>query len=182
MSQLWLRSWSGTLMPIIAKCVSAVFHPIAPFRRMSEWKHRTVSEVSRFVGQSLRCCVCCTKFSTRTRLVAHLTDNRCRGRRQFSCGEIIRSGLVGEVSEQEFSRAHLQDRELRKQARKRGLTQPRALFPAKRMKIGASISAVAMSCTDDIPSNRLNWHAVPPAKRLRRKTPLDEVATGWVRR
>ena len=81
-----------------------------------------------------------------------------------------------------YSRAHLQDRELRKQARKRGLTQPRALFPAKRMKIGASISAVAMSCTDDIPSNRLNWHAVPPAKRLRRKTPLDEVATGWVRR
>ena len=145
-------------------------------------KHRNVSDVSRFVGISRRCCVCCTQFSTRTRLVAHLTDNRRRGRRAFTCRDVLRSGFVKEVNEQEFKSAHLHDRELRRQARKRGHTQPHALYPAKRLKVGACCGSVAMSCTEDIPSNRLDWLAVPPAKRLRRKTSLDEIITDWVHR
>ena len=143
-------------------------------------KHNKVSDVSRFVGQSLRCCVCRTLFSTRTRLVAHLSDKRCRGSRSFNCRDVLQSGFVQQACEQEFTQAHLSDRDLRKQARKRGLTQPHAIFPAKRAKHGASISSVAMASTDDIPSNSFDWHNLPPAKRLRFKTPVETVMSHWI--
>ena len=86
------------------------------------------------------------------------------------------------VAEQEFSEACAADRELRTQVRKRGLTQPRCEVPAKRLRTGASISASAMACTDGAPSNMLDLRNVPPAKRLRVETSLDDVMSAWCKK
>ena len=145
-------------------------------------KHRTFSEPARFVGRSLRCPICFTKFTNRPRLVAHLVDKRSRGKKEFTCNAVLCAGFVKPADEQEFSEVCLADRILRKEARKRGLTQPRADTTAKRLRVGSSVSAAALACVDDKPSNMLAWSEVPPAKRLRRKTSLDTIMSHWISR
>ena len=145
-----------------------------------------VSDVARFVCSSLRCCVCSCLFSTRSRLVARLSETRNRGRRKFTCRDaVLNSGLVSPVTPAEFESAHQADRQLRKDARKRGHTQPLAIRPAKRLKVCSSISASAAQAWEtlaqsELPTNRLEWKSVPPAKRLRGKTSLDVVIAQWL--
>ena len=143
-------------------------------------KHSRFSNVSKYVGKSLRCCVCGQTFSTRPRLIAHLSDRRSRGRKVFTCNAVLTTGLVSPVCEHEFAEACLADKGLRKEARKRGLTQPCTVFHAKRIKIGATIASSALLATEDVPSNMLIWCNVHPKKRLRTKTSLDGVVAQWI--
>ena len=146
-------------------------------------KHAKVSDDSHSAGKSRRCCVCSTLFSSRTRLVAHLSDKRCRGQRAFNCRQVVMSsGFVRRVDKDEYEETHKRDRHSRTQARKRGHTQPLSICPAKRAKPGSTFLMAARECanTDELPSNHLDWERLPPAKRLRGKTPIDIVMSQWI--
>ena len=144
-------------------------------------KHQKVSDISGFVCKSLKCCVCSSPFSMRTRLIAHLTDKRCRGKRMFNCRDVvIKSGFIKPADKQEFIEAHEVDRRSRTQARKRGHTQPLSLLPAKRLKRGMTMSSASSECTVDIPTNVFDWRSLPPAKRLRGKTTIETVMSQWI--
>ena len=144
-------------------------------------KHEAVSGVSAYVGKSRRCCVCSTLFSSRTRLMAHLTDKRLRGSRKFNCRQVVlNSGFIEKVDVGEYHEAHLQDRNSRRNARKRGHSQPLSLFPAKRAKAGTSMAMASNECRDEFPSNLFDWRRLPPAKRLCKKTSLDDVMSHWI--
>ena len=163
------------------------FHSAKAVAAHKRKKHDGVSVVTKFVGRSLFCPVCACRFGSRTRLIAHLSEHRNRGRRQFTCRALLRSGMLAPVPEQEHRAVHAEDRRNRKRARQSGHTQPLAPFTAKRQRIGGSISKQAMSVweslsTDEvIPTNRLEWRTFPPLKRLRSKTNLDLVAGAWAR-
>ena len=107
-------------------------------------------------------------FSCRTRLIAHLSDKRLRGSREFNCRQVVLlSGFVVPVQDHEYLDAHLQDRECRKSARKRGHSQPLSFFCVKRAKVSMTLAESARRCIEDdheVPSNFLDWSIVPPAK------------------
>ena len=91
------------------------------------------------------------------------------------------------VPEEEHGKAREADRQLRKRARRAGHIQPLAIFAAKRQKIGHQVSQLALSTWDslrqsaEIPVNRLDRRPLPPPKRLRAKTMLDQIAGEWTR-
>ena len=147
-------------------------------------KHEKISDVSRVVGKSRRCCVCSTLFSIMTRLIAHLSDKRSRGSRGFNCRQVVvASGFVEPVDDHEYQDAHLQDRASRRTARKRGHSQPLSLFCVKRAKTGMSMADASRQCIDgddEVPSNMFNWFSLPPAKRLRHKTSSELVMSQWI--
>ena len=147
-------------------------------------RHVKVADISRYVGMSRRCCVCVTLFSTRTRLIAHLSDKRLRGSRVYNCRHVVlSSGFIEPVKEDEYQDAHMLDRENRKTARKRGHSQPLSTFCVKRAKIGMTMAECMKRCTennDEVPSNFLEWSTVPPNKRVRYKSSADFVMAQWV--
>ena len=127
------------MQPGTAFYVSAVsFSPYRSFRlhallqKKQKKKHTSVSDVARFVRKSPRCYVCSTAFSTRPKLLAHLSESRSKGQRKSKCDGVVRSGLVAPVPDAEFREAHEADRKARGLVRKRGHTQPLCTVPAKR--------------------------------------------------
>ena len=134
-------------------------------------------------GASAVCPVCSMQFSSRTRLQAHITESRVRGSRLINCGCVIRAGLVEPAESVSLAKAVLSDREARREARKRGMTQPRSVVHAKRLRIGGSLALAASSAhaerqkrdPESIPANALDWLDIKPAKRLRAKTSVDQM-------
>ena len=122
-------------------------------------------------------------FSSRTRLVAHLAETRARGKRLLTCGAVVRAGLVAQISPEEIAAASRQDRLARSDSRKRGHTQPPAIWPAKRLCSGGTLAVAAAqaqkrlrdSCADLVPRNAVDWQALKPTKRIRGKTNLDSL-------
>ena len=145
-----------------------------------------VSDISKYVGKSRRCCVCAILFSIRTRLIAHLSDKRLRGSRVYNCRSVIlSSGFIAPVNDHEYQDAHLQDRESRNMALKHGHSQPLSTFCVKRAKVGMTMAQCMKRCTDnndEVPSNFLDWSLVhvPPKKRVRYKSSPDSVMAQWV--
>ena len=105
--------------------------------------HDTTCPTAKFLGDSSVCPVCSVQFSSRARLQAHISETRIRGARLINCGCVIRAGLVKPAGSDCFAKASLADREARKVARKRGMTQPRSEVHAKRLRIGGSLALVA---------------------------------------
>ena len=70
-----------------------------------------------------QCMLCLKVFSTRLRLIAHLTETRQRGP-IAPCG--LRLGCVAPLPAREVARLDELDREARRAARRKGLTQPRS--------------------------------------------------------
>ena len=146
-------------------------------------KHTKCSDTARFIGMAPVCPVCCIRFSTRTRLLAHLSETRSRGKRSATCGSVVRAGLVRKVSDEIFSRATECDRVARSKARKRGCTQPLAAWPAKRLKCGGSLVAAACEARKRLldldpsllPANAVQWELLKPTKRLKKNTNLDDL-------
>ena len=144
-------------------------------------KHHQCSDTSRVVGVDPVCPVCMTRFSSRTRLLAHLAETRVRGKRVLTCGTVVRAGLVAHISPDDLATARLQDRHARSDSRKRGHTQPLASWPAKRLCSGGTLAAAAAQaqkrlreCLPElVPSNAVDWQALKPTKRIRGKTSLD---------
>ena len=145
-------------------------------------KHSRWSDCARAVGPSSCCPVCCMQFSSRTRLIAHLSEIRSRGKRIITCGGVVRAGSVREVPQEAFQKASRDDREARRKARKRGCTQPLSVWPAKRLRCGGSLAAAASEAQSRlrdrapelVPPNAAEWTQFRPVKRLRMKTSLDE--------
>ena len=102
-------------------------------------KHLARSDMSRFIGKSLTCPVCYGTFSSRPRLLAHVSEKRNRGLRRFSCHQVCCSGLVQPVCHLEFTEALESDKHIRTAAKRSGHTTPLSETLAKRPKTGTSI-------------------------------------------
>ena len=142
-------------------------------------RHGQRNPLQRYLGKTPRCPVCCSVFSSRTRLLAHVADHRTRGRRRLSCHAILTAGLVAPISCQELAEANEIDRDARKRARKRGHTQPLSLLPPKRQRHDLSFRESARQSLQhgNAPScsNALDWQSLRPTKRLRAKTSADAI-------
>jgi len=148
-------------------------------------KHKKLDSLTDFLGNSSRCPVCCVDFASRTRLVAHITDKRVRGKKPITCRQVLAAGLVTPISHDELTAARMHDRSDRRAAFKRGHSQPLAAGLTKR-KLGTIVPDITVSvqngrrlfsqmAADDPPSNMFDWSTVKPTKRLRCKAPLDLV-------
>ena len=95
----------------------------------------------------------------------------------------MRAGLVNIVLSEVLKKAAEGDREARRDARKRGSTQPLADWPAKRLRCGGSLVAAASdahkrlleSNPSLVPANVVQWGRLKPTKRLRVKTNADDL-------
>ena len=130
-------------------------------------KHKGRSECSKVLDDSGICPVCRLRFSSRTRLLAHVNDLRKRGAKKYVCGDLLRANLVAPVAQDTFHICLERDRLSRMQARKRGRTQPLSLAPPKRRR---SVSIVPpMRCIVEqstkyleplvAPANALKWES-----------------------
>ena len=106
-------------------------------------------------------------------MIAHLSDKRLRGSRDFSCGHVVvGSGSAKPIDEQEYQDAHESDRVSRRIARKRGHSQPLSSFLVKRSKAGISMAMALKQCIDaddEVPSNIFDWYSLPPCKEIEAK-------------
>ena len=181
----------GPLHLACSEC-SASFYTEKALLAHRRVKHEKHAKTAKYVGRCTLCPVCCTKFASRTRLVAHLAEQRARGQRGTTCGHVIRAGLVRLPSAEDFEHACESDRAKRAHARKRGKTQPLAEWPAKRLKTGGSLAnaaevarkkAIKNGLGDQLPTNILVWSELRPVKRLRTKVaPDDLLAAGQLTR
>ena len=115
-------------------------------------KHRMRNPLRVYLGAACICPACKVQYSTRTRLLAHVSEKRRRGKAS-TCHEALLSGMYDRLDDNEVQKLDDIDRQLRSAARKSGHTQPLAIAPAKRARRGPA-------CTDA-------WR---PAKRLYVKT------------
>ena len=147
-------------------------------------KHLARSDMSRFIGKSLTCPVCYGTFSSRPRLLAHVSEKRNRGLRRFSCHQVYCSGLVQPVCHLEFTEALESDKHIRTAAKRSGHTTPLSETLAKRPKTGTSIvdqqtaylkRAAEGSEVAALPLNAVALNMLPPKKRVRSKTSQDDV-------
>ena len=82
------------------------------------------------------CPVCACSFSTRSRTIAHLSEKRNRSNRvRQSCGQILLGRYYRPLPDDVVEGLDKKDAEQRASARRRGHTQPQALWVAKRGNI-----------------------------------------------
>ena len=99
---------------------------------------RVRNQPKQFLDDSCVCPVCKAFFSTRLRLISHISEKRKRGKAQITCNQVLLSGAFKPLPQKKLDELDAKDREARKQARRSGRTQPIALFPAKRSRVRAS--------------------------------------------
>ena len=92
-------------------------------------KHQARSKVKSWCGDDNRCCVCGLTFSTRLRLIAHLTDSRIRFGRQ-PCQRFL--NRFPQIPPEVCARLDQLDKQARLKAHRKGTTQPRSTAPPKR--------------------------------------------------
>ena len=149
-------------------------------------KHKVRSSLESYLPSSGVCPVCRLKFASRPRLLAHVSETRQRGRQRIRCRDLIQAGLVVPLDPADLQAARLSDNLLRKDAFKRGLTQPKSEMHAKRRAISSAVPPIcckrqhgfqyAEFISDGMPENAIWWEDIVPEKRLRTKTPLDVIA------
>ena len=99
------------------------FESVRALRTHQRFAHKQRSSRKAYAGEDGKCQICSVVFSTRLRLIAHLTDTRRRGQRS-PCG--LQLHLCDPLSPAEVERLDLLDTESRRKARRAGLTQPRS--------------------------------------------------------
>ena len=146
-------------------------------------QHGVINSFAPFLDASGTCPVCRLSFSSRTRLLAHVTDMRRRGKRKILCRDILGAGVVAPLSIAEQAKCAEQDRTARRVALKRGHTQPRSSRPVKRRAVPSTVpplrcemGAFEYSEGPSASANVFDWSSVRPLKRLRSKSSLDVVA------
>ena len=110
----------------VHKCptCTAAFASLRALRSHERTKHKKQTDMRLYADSSATCMCCHTVFSTRLRLIAHLSDAR-----RPSCTEwVAKHGAPLERSVVEGLDAA--DRDARRVARAAGLTQPRSTKPA----------------------------------------------------
>ena len=146
-------------------------------------KHKVRTSFDSFLPASGVCLVRRLQFSSRPRLLAHVGDARQRGKKSVKCKDVLKAGLVAPLPDEELQAARAADTLLRQRAHKRGLTQPKSEFPAKRRSVVSVVPSIECkrgflyveSEFVEAPGNALRWEDVRPLKRLCAKTALDAV-------
>ena len=144
--------------------MTARFKSLKALESHARLSHGRRSSVACFIGADALCPACGVQFSTRLRAIAHATDKRSRGSRTTSCNALLTSGVFRPIEPGELSRLSGLDKEARRVAIKRGLTQPRSLGQPSRKRPAAALQPAAGPA---VPA-----HAVPlKRRRIRVKTP-----------
>jgi hypothetical protein len=147
-------------------------------------KHKTRAAFTSMIGSSRVCPCCHVEFSTRTRLLAHISEKRNRGGRKYSCNMLFAAGLVRPLGEDELSSAYAADTEARTLARKAGHTVPITENLAKRPKVGTTVLEQQLNMrkrnaagvvVPTLPSNAVQLDKLRPLKRARAKTSQEDV-------
>jgi hypothetical protein len=87
-------------------------------------QHGVTNALKRFIDDSGVCPGCCTLFASRSRLLAHISERRNRGRSAISCNALLETGIFPEVSGDVIAACDATDRAARCDARKHGHSQP----------------------------------------------------------
>lgn len=140
------------------------------------------SALTKYIGSCLVCPVCFMAFSTRTRLLAHVNEQRNRGKRLVTCNTVLRACLVAPVPDGELVAASENDKSCRKETRQRGHTTPLSTALARRPRVGATLAEQQQlyhsqppGVKTALPANALQFFALPPLKRIRTKSSADLV-------
>ena len=133
--------------------------------------HGCRNNLRRSTGPSASRPVCSMSFAntSRPKALAHVQDGRQRGKSRSTCRDVLRSGVFLPFSDDVVHRLDLADRQLRRDAQKRGWTQPRSSFRARRATVRGVPSGPP---TDYFPCKRLRVKESPLAvnwkpKRIR---------------
>ena len=154
-------------------------------------KHKTRAAFSAMVGSSKVCPCCHVEFSSRTRLLAHVSEGRSRGKRRYNCNSLMAAGLVQTVSAAEMDVALAADTEARTVARRSGHTVPLSAKLAKRPRVGTTVLEQQRDrkrrhddghVVAELPVNAIHLYSLQPLKRLRRKTSQEDVIHEYVGR
>ena len=151
---------------------------------ISRSKHKSRAAFSTLLGSSKVCPCCHTEFSSRPRLLAHVSERRNRGGRRYSCNTLFATGLVHPPSHDELQSALEADKETRTLARKSGHTVPLSECLAKRPRVGTTVLEQqrarkrmldAGHGVTSLPANALHLCDLRPRKRFRSKSSQEEV-------
>ena len=163
---------------------SCTFRTARALEAHAKAKHKTRAPAAPKIGLSTICPGCHVDFNTRSRLLAHASEKRNRGRRAYSCSMLFASDLIKPVHVDEFSTACEADKRSRTAGRKAGHTVPLSQALAKRPRVGVSVleqqlerkrkSAEGAEVTV-LPGNAVQLDLLRPLKRARAKTPQDQV-------
>jgi len=128
---------------LCAECAAAGttarFKSLRALESHARLSHAKRSSVACFIGADALCPACGVQFSTRLRAIAHATDKRSRGSRAASCHSLLTSGAFRPIEPEELVRLSGLDKDARRAAIKRGLTQPRSLgLPSRKRPAAAS--------------------------------------------
>eukprot|EP00973_Karenia_brevis_P064871 9009635-Karenia_brevis.AAC.1 len=132
------RPASSHAAPLLAghghRCTQcdAEFHSARALQSHTRARHNERSPFLQYISSSGVCPICQQVFSTRLRLLAHVSEKRCRGRKKVTCGQLILAGVVDPLPEDQVEAANANDRKLRRAAQRKGSSQPKTLAPAKR--------------------------------------------------
>ena len=147
-------------------------------------RHKMRAPLATLVGSSKVCPCCHTEFSSRPRLLAHISEKRNRGNRLYSCNSILAAGLVQPPQNSDLEAAFAADREARTAARKAGHTVPLSECLAKRPRTGTSVLAQQTArkrlrdagvAVTTLPTNALFLDELKPLKRMRTKSSQELV-------
>ena len=100
-------------------------------------KHGVRSCLKSFVDDSHTCPVCHTKFSSRLRVIAHLSEKRKRGRASTTCGSKLLTSNCERLPDSVVSSLNARDASEVRAAKRKGRVQPQVSFSAKRSRVRA---------------------------------------------
>ena len=168
------------------KCTvcNSTFASLKALQAHERARHRKRTKLASLVGSSKVCPCCHVQFSTRSRLLAHVSEKRIRGARSYSCHTLMSAGLVPAVGTEELNTALAADTAARTEARKAGHTVPISMSLAKRPKTGTSVLEQQrgrkhkLSAGDEVttlPPNAVFLDELKPLKRVRTKTSQEMI-------
>jgi exonuclease III len=176
----------GSQPPLSHSCLvcEAAFSTAKALESHRRAKHKSRAAFSTLLGSSKVCPCCHTEFSSRPRLLAHVSERRNRGGRRYSCNTLFATGLVHPPSHDELQSALEADKETRSLARKSGHTVPLSECLAKRPRVGTTVleqqrarkrMLEAGHSVTSLPANALHLCDLRPRKRFRSKSSQEEV-------
>jgi hypothetical protein len=176
----------GTQPHPVHRCATCngTFPTLKALEAHKKAKHKTRAQFSSLIGASRVCPCCHVEFSSRTRLLAHISEKRNRGGRLYSCNTLMAAGMVMPVDQAELRTALESDKLARTLARKAGHTVPVSESLAKRPRVGTSIlqqqlcrrkRLAAGDPLPALPNNALYLRELKPVRRVRAKTSQDSI-------
>lgn len=151
-------------LEFVCRTCSAAFATGKARAQHERVKHKRRTYAEDFVGKEPVCPVCAKVFADRLRVVAHLSDTRVRAKHgRPSCTQLLLSGGYPKIQAEVLEAERSLNKAARTQARRQGHTRPVVGF-------GQHACAPKLSGASQL-----------PRKRMREKTPPDEVEWIWLK-